>query len=100
MKRFNVWISRMDGVSRLRVDGRENAHWLIRRLSDCFVFKTSEPLHDLPNSSDCTFRIANSSQLSASQFEKLLAGLAEVTLRLEPAPSTPEANEWLPSRKL
>ena len=29
MKVFNVWISRMDGASGLRVDGLENANWLL-----------------------------------------------------------------------
>jgi hypothetical protein len=85
MKVFSVWISRMDGDSRLRVDGLENAKWLLRRLSDSFVFKTSEPLHDVRNSLECTFRVAHNSQLSVSRFEKLLAGIAEVKLMLEPA---------------
>ena len=29
MKAFSVWISRMDGASGLRVDGLENANWLL-----------------------------------------------------------------------
>jgi len=89
MKEFSVWISRMDGASRLRVDSQENAKWLLRRLSDSFVFKTSEPLHDVRNSLDCTFRVTHNSQMSSSRFEKLLAGIAEEKLMLEPA--QPEA---------
>jgi hypothetical protein len=85
MKKFHVWISRTDGASRLRVDGSENAQWLLRRLSDFFVFKTSEPVGDVPNSLDCTFRVAHNSQMSGPRFEKLLAGIAEVRLMLEPA---------------
>jgi len=84
MKVFRVWIRRMDGASRLRVDGLENAKWLLGRLSDSFVFKTSEPLDDIPNSLDCTFRVAHNSQMSGPRFEKLLAGMAEVKLMLEP----------------
>jgi hypothetical protein len=85
MNVFNVWISRMDGASRLRVEGDENAAWLVRRLSDFFVFKTSEPILHAADSSNCSFCIAYSSQISASRFEKLLAGIAEVKLMLEPA---------------
>lgn len=87
MKEFNVWISRLDGESGLRVDGLENAEWLLCRLSDFFVFKTSEPLHEVSNSSDYTFRVAHSSQMSGRRFEKLLAGLGEIKLCLEPAQS-------------
>jgi hypothetical protein len=85
MKAFCVGLSRIDGASGLRVDGVENATWLLARLSDFFVFKTSEPLCEAPNSRDCTFRVAHSSQLSGPKFEKLLAGIAEVKLMFEPA---------------
>lgn len=85
MKSFCVHLSRIDGASGLRVDGLENAIWLLSRLSDFFVFKTSEPLGEAPNSSGCTFRVAHSSQLSGRKFEKLLAGIMEVKLVFEPA---------------
>lgn len=84
MKMFTVWICRLDGASGLRVDGLENANWLLCRLSDFFVFKTSEPLHEVPNSSDYRFRVAHNSQMSGRGFEKLLAGIAEVKVILEP----------------
>jgi hypothetical protein len=84
MKVFSVWISQMDGASGLRVDGLENTNWLLRRLSDFFVFKTSEPLHEVPNSTDYRFRVAHNSQLSGRQFEKLLAGMWEVKVIVEP----------------
>jgi hypothetical protein len=85
MKVFNVWISRTDGDLRLRVDGLENTKWLLCRLSEFFVFKTSEPIDELPNSSDYTFRVAHNSQMCGRRFEKLLAGIAEVKLMWEPA---------------
>jgi hypothetical protein len=84
MKRFNVWISQVDGAVGLRVEGLENANWLLRRLSDFFVFKTSEPIHEVANSSDCTFQVAHNSQLSGRQFEKLLAGIWETKVIVEP----------------
>ena len=74
----------MDGASGLRVDGLENANWLLSRLSDFFVFKSSEPIHEASGSSDCTFRVADNSQLSGHQFEKLLAGIWEVKMIVEP----------------
>ena len=90
MKTFCVRLSRGDGTSGLRVDGLENATWLLSRLSDLFVFKTSEPLFEVPNSPDCTFRVAHSSQLSGRKFEQLLAGITEVKLVFEPAqPASP-----------
>jgi hypothetical protein len=85
MDSFKVWSSRSDGATCLRVDGLENANWLIRRLSDFFVFKTSEPVRNVPDSSACAFRVAHNSSLSGKQFDRLLAGILEVNLVVEPA---------------
>jgi len=74
----------MDSASHIRVDGLENTNWLLCRLSDYFVFKTSEPLRDVADSSDYTFRVAHNSQTTGRQFEKLLAGIAEVNVLVEP----------------
>jgi hypothetical protein len=73
----------MDGASRLRIDGLDNATWLLYRLSHYFVFKTSEPLHSVCDSSEYTFRVAHNSQMSGRQFEKLLGGIAEAHVILE-----------------
>jgi hypothetical protein len=86
MKLFNVSVSRMDGASGVRVDGLDNTKWLLGRLSDLFVFKTSEPLRETFDSPDCTFRVAHNSQMSGPRFERLLAGIPEVKMILEPAP--------------
>lgn len=85
MKTFNVWISRVDDAFGVRVDGLENANWLLCRLSNFFVFKTSEPLHNVSNSSDYTFRVAHNSQISGRQFERLLAGIAGTKVIVERA---------------
>src|SRR5688572_7150528 len=85
MKAFRVSLSRIDGASRLHVEGLENANWLLYRLSGLFVFKTSEPLSYIPASSEYKFCVAHSSQISGPSFEKLLAGIGEVKLVLEPA---------------
>jgi hypothetical protein len=85
MKAFSVRISRMDGASRIRVDGIDNTQWLLCRLSDLFIFKTSEPLYDIPNTSAYSFRVAHNSQMSGPRFAKLLASIAGVKVILEPS---------------
>jgi hypothetical protein len=75
------------------VEGHDNAKWLMRRLSDFFVFKTSEPVLDTPNSTECTLRIAHSSELSGSQIERLLAGIKEVKLKLISAHTAPTTKQ-------
>jgi hypothetical protein len=92
MNAFKVLISRVDGASCLRVDGFENTNWLIRRLSDFFVFKTCEPLREVMDGRAFAFRLQHNSQLSASQIERLLNGLSEVKLTIERA-STTSASE-------
>ena len=84
MESFKVSVNRIDGATCLRVDGLDNANWLIRRLSDFFVFKTCEPVREVPDSSAYAFRVAHNSRLSGRQFERLLAGISEVKLVLEP----------------
>ena len=46
MNPFQVRIRPMVSVCRVRVDGIRNAQWLLKRLSESFVFKTSEPLDE------------------------------------------------------
>ena len=81
---FKVWVSRMDGATSLRVIDLENTNWLIGRLSKFFIFKTCEPLRGASNPSAFTFRVAHNSQLSASRFERILAGISEVDMIVEP----------------
>jgi hypothetical protein len=83
MDEFKVWITPRDGATSLRVDGLANTNWLLTRLSDCFVFKTCEPLRDISNTSAYTFLVAYNSQLSGRALEKLLRGISEVKLIVE-----------------
>lgn len=85
MNVFKVWVTRTDGASRLRVDSLENTNWLLARLSAFFVFKTCEPLSNVANSSGYTFRVAYNSQLSGPWLEKVLRGISEVIMIVEPA---------------
>lgn len=84
MVAFQIWISRLEGASGIRVESLENAMWLLGKLSEFFVFKTCEPIREIVNSSDYTFLIAHNSQLSGHRLEKLLAGIAEARVMLEP----------------
>lgn len=85
MNAFRVWLRRSESASRLRVDDPENARWLLRRMSESFVFKTSEPMEDTLSSSSCTFRVAHTSQMSGAGLERLLARIPEINLTLEQA---------------
>jgi hypothetical protein len=81
---FRVWVRWLGGGSRVRVEGTENASWLLGRLSQSFVFKSSEPIRLERDGLSCTFEVPYSSQTSRSTFERLLATIPEVKLLAEP----------------
>jgi hypothetical protein len=85
MKAFQVWIRPLSSACRVRVDGIRNAQWLLNRLSESFVFKSSEPLDDNLEAACSSFQVQYSSQMSGPRFAKLLAAIPEVSLMLEPA---------------
>jgi hypothetical protein len=77
---FNVWIARTDGATRVRVSGLNNTEWLLRRLSNFFVFKSSEGTREASNTSEFTFCVPHRGQLWATGFERILAGIHEVNV--------------------
>jgi hypothetical protein len=85
MDRFQVWIHPMANACRVRVEGIQNAKWLLNRLSQSFVFKSSEAIKEEWSYSYSTFNVLYSSQLSPSKFTKLLAIIPELKLLLDPA---------------
>ncbi len=85
MSGFRVWVRALGDACRVRVDGVENARWLLGRLSKSFVFKSCEPIGEERDSSFCTFRVPYNSRLSRSTFEKLLNAIPELVLMPEPA---------------
>ena len=85
MNLFHVWIRPLVSTCRVRVDGMQNAKWLLTRLSKSFVFKTSEPLDDDMKTACSSFQVQYSFQMSGPKFAKLLAAIPEVNLMLEPA---------------
>jgi hypothetical protein len=85
MSLFNVWIRPLSSACRVRVDGMQNAKWLLNRLSESFVFKTADPMREDEESSCCTFHLACNSQMPRRGFERLLADIPEVNLMTDPA---------------
>jgi hypothetical protein len=85
MTAFHVWLRPLGDFCRVRVDGIENARWLLDRLSQSFVFKTFEPFGETMGSPVCSFQIPYNPPLSRSKFEGLLAAIPEVRLMSEPA---------------
>ncbi|MBI1904036.1 MAG: hypothetical protein HYS13_23290 [Planctomycetia bacterium] len=85
MNAFRVWERSLGNASRVRVEGEQNARWLLARLAQSFVFKGSDPVCEAAGANFCTFRVPYSSALSRSSLAKLLAGIPEVHLMREPA---------------
>jgi hypothetical protein len=85
MNPFHVWLRPVGDFCRVRVDGIENARWLLGRLSQSFVFKTFEPFVETMGSSVCSFQIPYNPPLSRTKFVRLLAAIPEVRLMSEPA---------------
>ena len=85
MNRFHVWLRPSRGGCKVRVDGVKNARWLLNRLSQSFVFKSSEAMNEDEFFPACVFAVPYGSQLSHSLFRKLLSGISEVDLMPEPA---------------
>lgn len=83
MNAFRVWIRSRANGSRVRVEGNENALWLIGRLSQSFVFKSSEPVRQDNDGVCCTFEVPYGSQNSSSTFVSLLRSIREVILTAE-----------------
>lgn len=83
MSAFRVWIRPLAGTCRLRVDGLQNARWLLNRLSQSFIFKSAEPLYDDSGSGCVDFALQFSSLMPRGKCERVLASIPEVTLLAE-----------------
>jgi len=84
MNTFHVWWLPFGAMGRAREDGMENAKWLLDRLSQSFVFKTSKPFGETVGTSVCGFEVSYSPPLSRFKFERLLAAIPEVDLTTRP----------------
>lgn len=84
MNKFHVWLRPLGDMCRVRVDGMENAKWLLDQLSRSFIFKTSEPFGVTAGSTVCSFAVPYNTSLSRSKFERTLAAIPELTLMTRP----------------
>ena len=85
MSAFRVWLRPLGGNCRVRVDGINNAQWLLNRLGHSFVFKTADPMNEEESSSCCTFRVAYDARMSRRGLERLLGAIPEVKMMTDPA---------------
>jgi hypothetical protein len=79
MNTFRVWLQPTGNLCRVRVDGMQNACWLLARLSHSFVFKTLEPIRPEQGSSICAFQVLCSGA-SRAQLKSLLESIPPVQL--------------------
>jgi hypothetical protein len=83
MDKVPVWIRPLTNVCLVRVEGVKKVDWLLKRLSQSFVFKTSEPVVEDENSPCSSFRLAYSSRIPRRDLERLLASIPEIHLMLD-----------------
>jgi hypothetical protein len=69
----------------VRVEGGGNTRWLILRLSQSFVFKTSAPICDEETRACCVFDVPHGSFISRAGLERLLGAIPEVSMMNDPA---------------
>jgi hypothetical protein len=85
MNTFQVWIRPLGGACRVRVDGAENAMWLLAQLGSSLAFNGCEPIRDDQAPFRSTFQVPYTPQMPRSTFEELLAAIPQVELMSEPA---------------
>lgn len=84
MATFRVWLRPLGESCRVRVDGFENARWLLNRLSQSFAFAPRRPFAEPEETSVCSFDVPYSPTLSRSIFQKFLAAIPEIRLMTGP----------------
>ena len=99
MDSFHVWLSPLGATCQVRVDGSENATWLLNRLRQSFIFESSEPVSDEDGSSCCTFGVAYCSPACYRTLEGLLAAIPQVKVMLDPARKEKPKSGLTASRK-
>jgi hypothetical protein len=85
MNTFRVWIRPLGGACRVRVDGAENAMWLLARLGNSLAFNACEPIQDDEASFRSTFEVPYTPEMPRTRFEEMLAAIPQVKLMFEPA---------------
>ena len=83
MKKFDVWLHPLGtGKCRVRVDGQDNANWLLARLCSAYVIKTNASIQQEADSSACTFDVFYPQQYSHFMLEELLESIPPVRLQM------------------
>lgn len=85
MTGFRVWIRSIADDCRVRVDGMQNARWLLTQLARSFIFKSAQPINDDEGPSSCVFHLRYSSQMSRPTLERVLAAIPEAQVVLDTA---------------
>ena len=85
MNRFRVWVRPLGDACRVRVDGTENAMWLLAQLGQSLAFNACEPIQDDEASFRSTFQVPYTPQLPRPKLEEMLAAIPQVRMMLEPA---------------
>lgn len=78
-----VWIRPSTNDRMLRMEGRDKIDCLLKRLSQSFVFKTSEPIVEDEDSTCSLFRLAYSSRMPRRKLERLLATFSEIHVTVD-----------------
>lgn len=69
---------------RVCVEGVDNAHWIVDRVSKMFAFRTSEPMREGVRPAQRIFRVAYGSQLSYRKLATHLSAFPGVRLKADP----------------
>ncbi|MDA0835579.1 MAG: hypothetical protein O2955_09595 [Planctomycetota bacterium] len=83
---FEVWIRPLGDYCRVKVQGLENSRWLLRELSQSFIFETFDGADggdSRSNSAFGMFTIPYNPPLSVIKFERLLRAMPEVMLMFD-----------------
>jgi hypothetical protein len=85
MNTFCVWLHPLANGCKVRVLGIENAKWLLNRLTQSSVVKSSETVNEEECYPRCSFQVPYSSQTPRFTLKELLTSIPEIRLMLEPA---------------
>ena len=84
MTAFRVWLRPLGNVCRIRVDGAENAQWLIERLRHTPEVKVGDRIAETQGPSICSFRVQCKPPSSRASLQALLKAIPELQVMTEP----------------
>lgn len=82
--RVRVWVRALGTGCRVRIEGAENARWIIDRLTETHSLPMLEAVEVTSTESGCMFEVPNSPQRTLTTLERALARIPGVKLMLEP----------------